>query len=368
LQIWRFRAPRNYYSDSETLHTDVRKRLIITFVGLLALLLIAAGGVYAYDSSRSKVIADGITVGGIDVGGLDGRQARAKLRHEVLDPLNQPVVARQKGRRFTLKPERARVAVDIDGSVTAALDRSREGSVFARTVRNITGGEVEEDVSLDISYSKPAVERLVSRVKKKLERPAVDAHVNLEQGDVTPQASKDGLQVRARTLGKQVAQALVNPQAERNLRIQTRVVKPKVTSDQLAAKYPAILIVNRSAFRLEFYKNLKQAKTYKIAVGQVGLETPAGLYNVQNKAVNPAWSVPNSDWAGDLAGKVIPGGTAENPLKARWMGIYDGAGIHGTDAVGSLGTAASHGCIRMAIPDVKELYRQVPVGAPVYIA
>jgi lipoprotein-anchoring transpeptidase ErfK/SrfK len=78
--------------------------------------------------------------------------------------------------------------------------------------------------------------------------------------------------------------------------------------------------------------------------------------------------VPNSAWAGDLAGTVIPGGTPENPLKARWMGIFDGAGIHGTDAVGSIGTAASHGCIRMRIPDVEELYDQVPVGAPVYIA
>ena len=57
-----------------------------------------------------------------------------------------------------------------------------------------------------------------------------------------------------------------------------------------------------------------------------------------------------------------------NPIKARWMGIYDGAGIHGTDAEHSIGTAASHGCIRMRIAEVKELYDQVPVGTPVYIA
>src|SRR3712207_5277521 len=88
----------------------------------------------------------------------------------------------------------------------------------------------------------------------------------------------------------------------------------------------------------------------------------------RSKAVNPAWNVPNSAWAGELAGRVIPGGVPENPLKARWLGIYDGAGIHGTDAVGSIGTNASHGCIRMLIPDVVELYDKVPVGAPVYIA
>ena len=105
-----------------------------------------------------------------------------------------------------------------------------------------------------------------------------------------------------------------------------------------------------------------------MAVGALGFDTPAGLYHIQNKAVDPAWSVPNSDWAGDLAGTVVPGGVPENPLKERWLGIYDGAGIHGTDQTYSLGTAASHGCIRMSIPDVIELYDQVPVGAPIYIA
>ena len=84
--------------------------------------------------------------------------------------------------------------------------------------------------------------------------------------------------------------------------------------------------------------------------------------------MNPAWSVPNSAWAGGLAGTVVPGGTPQNPLKARWLGIFDGAGIHGTDRSARSARAASHGCIRMAIPDVIELYDQVPVGAPIYIA
>jgi lipoprotein-anchoring transpeptidase ErfK/SrfK len=79
--------------------------------------------------------------------------------------------------------------------------------------------------------------------------------------------------------------------------------------------------------------------------------------------------MPNSSWVAPAdRGKVIPGGSPENPLKARWLGIYAGAGIHGTDATYSLGTAASHGCIRMAIPDVIDLYDQVPVSTPVYIA
>jgi lipoprotein-anchoring transpeptidase ErfK/SrfK len=174
--------------------------------------------------------------------------------------------------------------------------------------------------------------------------------------------------VRATTLHRNIRAAIVSSTADRTFVARTRKIAPKVTTGQLADTYATAIIVNRGSFQLTLYKHLKPAKTYPIAVGQVGLETPAGLYHIQNKAVNPAWNVPNSPWAGSLAGQVIPGGAPNNPLKARWMGIFAGAGIHGTDAIGSIGTAASHGCIRMRIPDVIELYDQVPVGAPVYIA
>jgi lipoprotein-anchoring transpeptidase ErfK/SrfK len=142
---------------------------------------------------------------------------------------------------------------------------------------------------------------------------------------------------------------------------------PKVTRASLARTMPWYITINRGAFQLHLWHNLRPYKTYPIAVGQVGLETPAGLYHVQNKAIDPDWHVPNSAWAGSLAGQVIPGGTPENPIKARWLGIFDGAGIHGTSETWSLGHAASHGCIRMAIPDVIQVYDLVPVHAPVYI-
>ena len=144
-------------------------------------------------------------------------------------------------------------------------------------------------------------------------------------------------------------------------------MKPEVTTDELAARYPTYLTVNRSTFELSLWKDLELAKTYTVAIGAQGFDTPAGVYSIQNMAVDPAWSVPEADWAGSLAGTVVPGGVPENPLKERWMGIFDGAGIHGTDDVASLGTAASHGCVRMSIPDVIELYDQVDVGTPIYI-
>ncbi len=179
---------------------------------------------------------------------------------------------------------------------------------------------------------------------------------------------KNGRELKAKALRTKISRAIANPEAKRKFKAKVRTIKPEVTTDELAEKYPVVLTVERASFKLHLWKNLKLVKTYDVRVGQQGLETPAGLYHIQNKAVNPAWNVPDSDWAGELAGTVVPGGTPENPLKARWMGVYDGVGIHGTGDPGSIGTNASHGCIRMRIPDVIELYDRVPVGAPVYIA
>jgi lipoprotein-anchoring transpeptidase ErfK/SrfK len=219
-----------------------------------------------------------------------------------------------------------------------------------------------------VTFSDRAVVRMIDKIRGAIERRPVDATAKLSGSGIRTTESRTGLEVHASTLHRQIKAAIVSTTADRTFVARTRKLRPKVATSDLEARLGTAIIVDRSAFRLTLYKRLKPAKTYSIAVGQVGLETPAGLYHIQNKAVNPAWSVPNSDWAGDLAGTVVPGGAPDNPLKARWMGIFAGAGIHGTDAIGSIGSAASHGCIRMRIPDVIELYDEVPVGAPVYIA
>ena len=213
---------------------------------------------------------------------------------------------RYKGRRFTLTPEKARVAVDIDGSVDRAMAVSTDGNLFTRTWREVRGRELDARVEAQIDYSEDAVRSIVRRVERRLEIEARDASVDLESGKVDPTPEREGLDVRAARLRKDIRSELVDMGDTRIARVETRVVEPKVTTKDLAEKYPAVILINRGGFQLSLYKNLKLAKTYPIAVGQVGLETPAGLYNIENKAVNPAWHVPNSDWAGSLAGTVVP--------------------------------------------------------------
>ncbi len=341
----------------------------ISLIAIAALATALIGGtvaVYAYDASNEDRIAEGITVAGVDVGGLDTDAARARVRRRVADRLEQPVTVTHGAKRFSLSAQDAGLRTDVGGMVDEAHRAGREGNMLGRTVRDLTGGEESTRVKLRVRYSKVAAARLVARVRKGVDRPALDARLNFPA--LTQVKEKEGSALETTKLQRQVQTALLSPGGDREIEAPTKVTEPKVTRADLAARYPAVLIVDRGSFRLRYYENLKLAKTYTIAIGQVGFDTPAGLYSIQNKGVNVAWNVPEKPWAGSLAGTVVPGGAPNNPLKARWMGIFAGAGIHGTDQTSSLGSAASHGCVRMAIPDVIELYDKVPVKTPIYIA
>jgi lipoprotein-anchoring transpeptidase ErfK/SrfK len=233
----------------------------------------------------------------------------------------------------------------------------------------LTGGRLHADIPARATYSKHAALALVDRVRGAIDRPARDADVSFTGAGISTVPSHEGLAVLAHRLHAQVDRAVVDPYASHALVARTRHVAPKVSTRDVASRYDTALIVDRGSFQLKLYKHLRLLKTYSIAVGMQGLETPAGLYHIQNKAVDPVWNVPHATWAGKLAGKTIPPGP-DDPLKARWLGIFDGAGIHGIDPseYGSIGHAASHGCVRMRIPDVIDLYDRVPVGAPIYIA
>lgn len=343
------------------------KTLIIPAV-LLASTLTAAGTVLAYDSARTERIAEGISVGGIGVGGMERDAARARLERELVAALEKPVVVDHDRNTWILGAREARIETDVDRTLTEAVARSEEGGVLGRTWRRVNGGTIDVDLQPAVTFSDRAVVRMIDKIRKDVERPAKDAQIRLTATGVDAEASRRGLEVKAGELHTSINAALVSPSAERRFVAATRKVEPKVTRAGLVKRNPVVIIVNRSSFQLKVYKRLKLAKTYPIAVGKAGNDTPSGTYDIANKAVNPAWSVPNSDWAGALAGRVIPGGAPDNPLKSRWLGITDGVGIHGTSERGSIGSNASHGCLRMLVEDVEELYPQVPVGAKVLIA
>jgi lipoprotein-anchoring transpeptidase ErfK/SrfK len=342
-----------------------QRSFIVLAVGL-AVLIFGSVGVYAYDSSNDE-IAEGITAAGIDIGGLTEGEAREKLRREVAYDLERPLKVRYKGRSFTLKPERAKIKTNVEAMVDRAVERSNDGNVISRSLRKITGGEVHEDIPVRVTYDRRAVTALVKRVARKINEPARDASVGFDGGSIHPVEGRNGKELDQGRLTSQIEDALVEPTSERVVKARVTTTKPAVTTAELADKYPKILVVSKASTSVTLYVRLKPAKTYQVAVGSPGYPTPSGRFAIESKQIDPVWNVPNSDWAGDLAGRSIPPGP-QNPLKARWMGIYGGAGFHGTADIGSIGSAASHGCVRMSVPDVIDLFERVEVGTPVFVS
>jgi len=244
-------------------------------------------------------------------------EARATLTQRLIEPLHQPLIIQAAGRPFPLSAREARISADLGAMVDAAVRRSREGGVLARTWRAISGEGLGARVTPTVAYSPRAVQRIVDRVRVTVSRPAKDARVNFAAANLTIRPSQSGRTIDAAKLRSDIKEALI---AETDRRIVTAPVK------RIAEGHG----------------------------GEAGRRVPRRRDRRPRRL--PAQPV-------QAAQARVP----ENPIKARWLGIYDGVGVHGTDARGSIGSNASHGCIRMLVEDVQKLYDAVPVGTPIFI-
>lgn len=343
------------------------RRSLIVSVFVIALIGGTTVAAYAWDNSKSDEIAPGVQVGDIDLGGMTADEARAVLRRELVEPLEQPVVVTYAGEDYTLRAGDLDVRADIDGMVAEALALGRDDPLPSRIVRYVTGEELDHEIAAEVAYSQTAVARFVDGVAANVDTEPVNASIDPTSSSLEPMPGKPGRALRADELREEI-ERIIESEGGRARTVKARVetVEPDVTTEELATQYPDYIVVDRPSFTLRHYEDLKLVKEYTVAIGQQGFDTPAGLYDIQSMQVNPTWYVPEAEWAGELAGTTVPPGP-DNPLKARWLGFNGAAGIHGTAEVDSLGTAASRGCVRMAVPDVIELFERVDVGTPVYI-
>lgn len=332
---------------------------------VVAAVLLFVVAILVIDGARDDVIADGVRIGTVDVGGMQRDEARSLVQRELAEAVGRKVTATYKDRRFVLKPADAKARLDAGASVDAALRRSRGGNPFSRV---LSGSDAAGTVTPRVAFSRAALARFAARIAKRIDRKARDADIAWRDGKLDRTRARAGIEVQRGPLMAALASVISNPAAKRTVAIPVEVSeRPDRTFEDLAKRYPTVIAVDRDGKRLRLYKHLKLEHKYPIAVGKAGNETTPGRYEIQSKQVDPAWHAPDSDWAGELAGKTIPPGDPRNPLEARWMGFHDGQGIHGTSDIDSLGGAASHGCIRMSVRDVKELYRKVQKGTPVFV-
>ncbi|MFL5932554.1 MAG: L,D-transpeptidase family protein [Gaiellaceae bacterium] len=292
-------------------------------------------------STPTRSIPLGVTVSGVAVGGLSAEPARARIE----SAFDRSIRVTFRGRNIWIPPERLGAGLSIDAAVTSAL-AATPGSGIALPVR----------------YSRKEVTRAVARLAHRFDRPAVDAVVTgaSATGPVFSRP-KTGLAVDRRTMRTALAQVLRDG-TRAPLTLLTHPVAPTRT----AATFGPVIVITRGTNTLRLYRGTALVRTFRVATGQAIYPTPSGVWRIVDKQRNPWWFPPTQDdWARGL--KPVPPGPS-NPLGTRWMGLdAAGVGIHGTTAPASIGYSASHGCIRMQIPEAEWLFEHVDVGTPVVI-
>ena len=342
-------------------------------VALLSALVLVPSGVVASLAVASRQagdrLAEGITIAGIDVGGLTRDAALERVWATLRRPAMRSVRVRVGGRTHVLTAQQARVRLRLPQAVERARAASRGGSFLERGWRELTGSELAYDVEVRPVASRAAIRAFVGGLERRIGRAAVDASLAVAVDRVTVVRERPGRRLDAgRQLVERIARAFAAPAGSREFTGRVEAVAPEITRDEVWERTPTVVTVSRSGRRARLFRRGKLVSDYRVAVGQPGYPTPLGQFAVQTMQRNPVWNVPDSEWAGKLAGRTIPAGDPRNPLIARWIGFDGAVGFHGTESLESLGRAASRGCVRMRPADIIELFSRVQVGTPVLVA
>ena len=290
-------------------------------------------------SPRPTGIPSGVSIGHVDVGGLDTYEAAAVVR----ESFARPVVLVAAKRRFSITADDIGAKANVRKAVGRALF-SRPGA----------------RVPLHVWVPRERVRGFVESLAGELDKAPVSSRLILRGATVQATRSVDGRRLERIGSARAIRVAL-KTNMRRPIGLRFAAVKAKASAANLG---PAIVIM-RSSNQLRLYEGAKLVRTFGVATGEARYPTPLGSYEIVTMQRNPWWYPPPSDWAAD-SDPVPPG--PGNPLGTRWMGISAPyVGIHGTPDAASIGYSASHGCVRMRISEAEWLFQQVEVGTPVFI-
>jgi lipoprotein-anchoring transpeptidase ErfK/SrfK len=291
------------------------------------------------DPAPPPVIADGVSVAGVPVGGMTAAEAGASVHAFFARPFTFTF----HGHTWQSGPSRVGASIDLDAVVASAL-----------------AAAPAEALPLPVSVNTTTFRAYVARKAALYRRPAVNSRVYLR--DLRPYVT------RARA-GYALAQfdtrilirGLLAAHERGPVELPSRVVLPRLTR----TNFGPVIVIRRGSHRLFLYSVMRYWRVFGVAVGRPEYPTPLGRFYIAVKQRNPWWYPPDSAWAAGAS--PIPPGPG-NPLGTRWMGLSAwGVGIHGTPDASSIGYSASHGCIRMRISEAEWLFERVRVGTPVFI-
>ena len=316
--------------------------LILVLVGLVAAVAVARAGdplKQGAKSSGQPLIAEGVSIAEVPVGGYTARQAADATE----DAFAERIILTTAKDIRQIAPARLGAHALVADAVAGAL-RARPG----------------ENVELAVDVDQRKLQRFVASMNHRYTRASRDARVVLVGLRPVVKTEEEGLAVRREALFSELRAALTA--GDRSpIRIPFKHTKPALTS----SSFKSVIVIKRSSNQLVVWDGRHRWGTFGVATGQAIYPTPLGKFSIVTKQENPWWYPPDSPWAQGLS--PVPPGPG-NPLGTRWMGLSaPGVGIHGTPDAASIGYSASHGCIRMRIPDAESVFAHVDVGTTVFI-
>jgi lipoprotein-anchoring transpeptidase ErfK/SrfK len=348
-------------------HAPARRRRSIAIVVIVAgvLVLAAAGAAYSayrYEQARADRILPGVTIAGVDVGGMTKAEAFAAVRIAALDTLRQRLRLRAAGRQWPVTLEELGQRSQAVGAVNQALGLGDSMGTFTRFWHRFNDQPVDQEVELRFS-GHARVDEVLRRIAKDVAVAPVNADLTYDEGGLAFVKPKHGraldlAEARAAVRGALKARSIGR------VALPMRKVAPEVTPDEL----PRTIVVRVDENRLYLYDGFDVIRAWSVATAMPGWITPQGDWGLYRKAVNPTWYNPALDSWGAGLPAVVPGGpTAPMGTRALYITAPGLIRIHGTPADDSIGTYASHGCIRMHNWEIEELYPMVPVGTRVIV-
>jgi lipoprotein-anchoring transpeptidase ErfK/SrfK len=338
-------------------------KIALVVVGVLA--FTSAGTAYAayrYDQSSADRILPGVTIDGVDVSNMSRSEAIRTVTARSEQVLDGQLSVETSDHTWVVTPAALGMTANVEASVEEAFAVADEMSFVSRVYHRAAGKSVRASIELTYAYDDAEIQTFVQQMHDEVAIPAVNARFALGvDNQVVMRRPQEG-----QLLKTQLATARIRAALEKqagSVKVPLTVVEPDVSVGALGKT----IVVDVSATTLTLYDGFKVEKEYRVATAAAGYTTPVGTWKIVNKAENPSWTNPDpTGWGAGLPGYIAPG--PGNPLGTRALYLNaPGIRIHGTYSSSSIGTHASHGCIRMLISESEELYPLVPIGTRVLI-
>jgi lipoprotein-anchoring transpeptidase ErfK/SrfK len=338
-------------------------RSIVVLGVALSLAVAGLGAVRAHTAyeAASRHILRGVRIAGVDLGGLTRAEAIAAVSSDVKQRLSRPITIHAADRDWPSSAWDLGVRADVEQAVGQAFAVSDSLSWFSRVMHRLRNTPVDRTISLSFQFPRVDAKALVQRIAQTSYRSPIDAAIMLVHDGIVKQHSRPGTALARTNSVEALMAALKSGVTE--VALPFRKVTPAVTEATLGKTITVDLTTNT----LRLYDGFHVLRTYPVATAKQGFATPVGTWKAIAKVVNPSWTNPDPTGWGAGEPLFIPPGP-NNPLGLRAMYLNaPGIRIHGTPDSASIGTYASHGCIRMLEQDVIALYPLVPTGTPVLI-